>query len=191
MPQHVVLSILSPDRVGIIASVSRCIYDLGGNIDAMSETVMRGYFTIILTVSFEDRRELDEIRRSIECLGRRGELSVSIQERDLGAGAQRAQIEGEEFVLTIMGRDRPGIVSRISGYLASRSINIMDLFATTEGERFVLIGQLVVPREQDVRQIQIDLEGLWPDGQQSVSLQHVNIFVATNEINFRHKRVRA
>ena len=36
------------DRVGIVYSVTGALLDLGGNVLELSQTVMRGYFTIIL-----------------------------------------------------------------------------------------------------------------------------------------------
>lgn len=191
MPQHLVLSVMSKDRVGIIAAVTRAVYELKGNIDAISQTVMRGYFTLILTVAFPDESSPDEIRRKIEGEGHKGELAVSVQPRDLKAAQKPVVRGGEQFVLTIMGRDHPGIISRISSYLASRGINIVDLYAYTEGENFVMIGQVMLPSKHDVAQIQIDLGGLWRDTDMTVSLQHENIFSATNEVDFRHSRTES
>jgi glycine cleavage system transcriptional repressor len=191
MAQDVVISVLARDRVGIVASVSRAVFDLGGNIDAMSQTVMRNYFTLILTVRLKGAMTLEEIRGRIAAVGRKGELAVSIQERvQAGPGEAPDAAAGEEFVLTMEGEDEPGIISRISGYLASKGINIQDLYVTTEGARFTLIGQLLVPRALDVRQMQIDLASIWPKAGFSVALQHVNIFVATNEIEFRAPAAR-
>ena len=188
MPMHVVISVMSRDRVGIIAAVTKAVFEFNGNIDAISQTVMRGYFTIILTVELPDGLTLGEIRRKVADQAAEGELAVSIQERDVNAGDSPVVAEGEQFALTIIGKDRPGIISRISSYLASRGINIVDLYAYAQDDEFVLIGQVMVPGEQDIQQIQIDLEEQWKDSAMNVNLQHENIFVATNEIEFRHSR---
>lgn len=194
MRYPVVLSVLSRDRVGIISGVTQAIYELNGNIDAISQTVMRGYFTIILTVDFPETIPLETVRDKVAAAGRKGEMAVSVQKRE-AAAAKPVIRDGENFVLTIIGKDRPGIASRITSYLASRSINIIDLSADSQGEHsdakgrlFTLIGQLTIPHDQDIQQIQIDLKNVWKDDAISVTLQHENIFVATNEIDFHPTR---
>jgi glycine cleavage system transcriptional repressor len=192
MSVKMVISVMARDRVGIVAAVSRAIYDLQGNIDSISQTVLRGYFALILSAEFPRSFPLEDIRHAIERSGKPGELEVSVKERD--PGAERTPVVkggGEPFVLTLLVKDRTGILSRTSAYLASRSINVVDLYAFTQGERFLVISQLMVPGEQDIRQIQIDLEALWKDRDVTVSLQHEDIFVATNEIDFRHTRLKA
>ncbi|NLF37858.1 ACT domain-containing protein [bacterium] len=185
MSQSIVLSVLTRDRVGIIAAATRALFELDANIDAISQTVLQGYFTIILTADLPDGVSLDTVRDRVSTCIPGGELSVSIQKRDRAAQTTRVVREGDRFVLTIIGEDRPGIISRISGYMTSRGINIEDLYAYLEDERFILIGEVSIPKEQDVHLLQIDLEGLWRESKVTVRLQHVDIFTATNEIDFR------
>ena len=186
MAHTFVISVLTKDRVGIIAGVTKALYDLGGNIAAISQTVLDGYFTIIITAAFPAGLTAEQIRAGVTKSGGSGELSVSVQQRDPAPPAAPGGRSGDRFILTITGEDRPGILHRISSYLSSRGINIEDLYAYTEGERFVLIGELMIPTEQDVRQLQIDLSELWRETTVTVRLQHQNIFLATNEIDFRH-----
>jgi predicted amino acid-binding ACT domain protein len=181
-----VIAVMARDRVGIIAGVTRAILELQGNVEALSQTVLRGYFTFILTVSFPEEVPTERIRAAVEQSGSPGELEVSVKVRDPDA-ARTAPVTGDQFVLTIMGKDRPGVISRISSYLSSRNINIVDLYAYTEGGNFVMISQVTVPDNLDIRQLQIDLDGL-PLGSDLVArLQHEDIFVATSEIEFHHK----
>jgi predicted amino acid-binding ACT domain protein len=181
---------MSRDRVGIVAGVTRAILDLRGNVEALSQTVLRGYFTFILTVRFPEPRGIDEVRGAVEGSGAAGELSVSVKVRE-DAAAKASAVDGDQFVITIMGKDRPGVIARISSYLSSRSINIVDLYAYTEGDNFVMVSQVLIPRAMDVRQLQIDLESLPLGSDLLIRLQHEDIFVATNEIDFRQKGIRA
>jgi glycine cleavage system transcriptional repressor len=189
MAVDLVINVMSRDRVGIVSAVTRTISDLNGNIDAISQTVMRGYFTLILTVRFPDTLSADAVRQAVSKAGAPGELAVSVVPRE----PERRVLSGtdtDQFVLTILGKDRPGVISRISGYLASRNINIVDLYAYTEGEDFIMISQVMIPQQLDVRQIQIDLESLPIGAGLEIRLQHEDIFVATNEIEFRHNALR-
>ncbi len=189
MPRQVVISLMSRDRVGIIAAVAKSVYGLNGTICAISQTVMDQYFTILLTADFAGDPALEDVRRGLEAAGAAGEFHVSVREREPALPAGRKEQDGEGFVLTLAGKDRPDIISRVSGYLAGRAINIIDLFAHTRGDEFLLIGQVIVPRDQDIMQLQIDLKGLWKDYPLAVHLQHENIFAATNEISFAHTKL--
>ena len=51
-----VVTVTAADRVGIVHSVTGTIRDERGNILELSQTVMRGYFTIILAVEFDEPR---------------------------------------------------------------------------------------------------------------------------------------
>jgi glycine cleavage system transcriptional repressor len=190
MARSVVLSVLSEDRVGIIANVTRAILGMKGNIGAISETVMEGHFTIILTVEFDDDMALDAIKENVEKIGQPGELHASVLSTDSQEANASAAPKGDQFVITILGKDQPGIINRITAYLASRNINIVDLSAYAEEDQFIVIGQVILPPEQDSAQVQIDLETLWPDGSIEARLQHSNIFAATNEVDFHHAKRR-
>ena len=181
-----VIAVMSRDRVGIVADVTRALNEMNGSVSALSQTVMRGYFTLIITVSFRKGVMRDAVRTAVQKSGASGELEVSVKVREPEA-TKGVPVDGDQFVLTIVGRDRRGIISRISAYLSSRGINIVDLYACAEAREFVLISQVMIPGRMDVRQIQIDLEGLSGGPDMAIHLQHQDVFVATNEIEFRHK----
>ena len=42
-------------------------------------------------------------------------------------------------VVTVVGKDRTGIIARVSGYLAEKEINILDISQTIMGETFTMI----------------------------------------------------
>jgi glycine cleavage system transcriptional repressor len=175
---------MARDRVGIVAGVTEAIARQGGNVDAMSQTVMRGYFTIIITAGFSAGVKGSALRSEVEGSGEPGELMVSIKEWDWAAACDPVVKDSDVFVLSIMGRDRPGVVAKITSFLASRNINIVDLWTYTEDGQVVFISQVMVERGLDVGQLQIDLEGLFKKSGLAVRFQHENIFIATNKVEF-------
>ncbi len=50
-PNVYVLDVVSDDHPGIVAAVTTAVESLDGNIDACSQTVLGGYFTLIMIVS--------------------------------------------------------------------------------------------------------------------------------------------
>ncbi len=184
MPTDYVLSVMALDRVGIVAGMTEAIVELGGNIEAISQTVLQGYFTIIVTVRFEVPVSGEQLAAAVGAKSG-GELAVSVQQRQV-VQPEPVVSEAQRFILTLSGADQKGVIHRISSYLASRGVNLEDLYAYREGERFVLIAQLQVPPGLEVERLQMDVEGLWPPDEMEVALQHENIFLATNQVDFRH-----
>jgi len=192
MSFHVAISVMSRDRVGIIADVSRPIVKLKGNIDAISQTVLRGYFALVLNVDFPKKVAMETIRKEIEATTRSGDLAVVVLERDPAAASTPVIVGGEKYVLTMtMKKDRPGIVNHVTDYLAGHGINILDFYAFREEGRFVIISIVRMPPRTDVRQIQIDIEDTWKGGDMAVSLKHQNVFMATGEVEFSHLRTES
>jgi len=176
-----VLDVMSDDHPGIVAAVSNAVESLGGNIDSCSQTVLGGYFTLIMIVSLPeplDPEQLADRVRKSESLG--GEYQVMARPA-LSVKHCPAEL-CDRFVITAFGKDQPGIVRRFSQYLAGKDINIVDLYGDRKGEEFVLIGQLEVPTRWDIRMLQADLEQMGEELGFTVKLQHENIFVATNQL---------
>ena len=53
MSKPYMISVMSHDRVGIIADVTGAIKSLHGNLEDLSQTVMKGYFTMLLLATFQ------------------------------------------------------------------------------------------------------------------------------------------
>jgi predicted amino acid-binding ACT domain protein len=61
-PHAYVLNVMSDDHPGIVSAVSTAVAHLGGNIDAASQTVLGGYFTLIMVVSQPQPQEARDRR---------------------------------------------------------------------------------------------------------------------------------
>ena len=135
-----VLNVTAEDRPGIVAAVSQAVAAGGGNIDAASQTVLGGYFTLIMIVSFPappaEKKLLDDLVRPD---GQDSGLGVNI--RPYRPEADKPVVpDGENFVITCFGPDAPGVICRFSSLLAEKGINIVDLYGQLDGEQFVLIS---------------------------------------------------
>lgn len=181
--EHVyVVNVMSDDRPGIVAAVTSAVESLQGNIDSCSQTVLGGYFTLIMIVSLPQPIEPDRLAQQV-----RGATAAHAEYQVLVRGVVAEPsfaptCDMDRFVITAFGKDQPGIVRRFSQYLAGKDINITDLFGDRRGEEFVLIGQLEVPTNWDIRMLQADLEQMGSELGFAVKLQHENIFVATNQL---------
>ena len=177
-----VLDVMSDDHPGIVAAVTTAVESLGGNIDACSQTVLGGFFTLIMIVSIPDPVEPDELADRVRQSGNSNSpFQVLTRWAKQPAPAEPSE-KCDRFVITAFGKDQPGIVRRFSEYLAGKDINIVDLFGDRRGDEFVLIGQLEVPAHWDIRMLQTDLEETGRELGFTVKLQHENVFVATNQL---------
>ena len=181
-----VLDVMSDDHPGIVAAVTTAVESLGGNIDACSQTVLGGYFTLIMIVSAPDPVEPAMLAERVRQSGMSGSPFQVLARRVVRPEAQEPPEKCDRFVITAFGKDQPGIVRRFSQYLAGRDINIVDLYGDRTGEEFVLIGQLEVPDRWDIRMLQTDLEQMGEELGFTVKLQHENVFVATNQLRLTY-----
>lgn len=184
-----VLNVMSDDHPGIVAAVSSAVESLGGNIDSCSQTVLGGYFTLIMIVSLPDAIDPEQLADRVRRAESSGSAYQVLARPAQFASAADSPGAADRFVITAFGSDQPGIVRRFSQYLAGKDINIVDLYGDRNGEDFVLIGQLEVPACWDIRMLQADLEQMGQELGFTVKLQHENVFVATNELRLTHAPV--
>ena len=178
-----VLSIMSADRPGIVAAISGAIRELDGNIVALSQTVIEGYFTILVIADFPAKVSPEKLTTRVEAGGEVGEFRVMVME----SGVRSLKHSGERltpasYVLSAKGMDRKGAIHEISSALGECDINIIDIATYLEGKEFVLVAQIEVPHDFDVLFLQDKLAAMGDSGNFSINLQHSNIFKATNRI---------
>jgi predicted amino acid-binding ACT domain protein len=176
-----VLSVMSSDHPGIVAGVSSVVCQLGGNIISCSQTVLDGYFTFITVIDLPNAMVPDELARLVQHSEGLGTGYQVIAQAYEPKPAQTVNAN-DVFVITAFGKDRAGIVREFSRYLAGHDINIVDLYGGRNGDDFVLIGQVTIPANVNIRSIQDDLEETGKDFNFTVKLQHNNVFVATNQL---------
>lgn len=174
-----VISVLIADRVGVLRDITAAVTELDANIEGISQTVVHGYFTVVVIAAFRTALTETGVRDAILAKFRGDEASVTVRPYDPNA---RQVVAGDRYILTMSGRDRPGILKKVTAFLAEKGINVEDLFFLIRGEYVTHIGEVTVPRRLDVRQIQGELQALLAPMKLTGMLQHENIFRVTNEV---------
>ncbi|MDR2519509.1 MAG: ACT domain-containing protein [Eubacteriaceae bacterium] len=77
-----VISVIGQDKTGIIYKVSKILYESEVNIEDISQTIMQGYFTMLMLVNIPDSATISEIKRSLAPLAEE-DLSVQIQKTEI------------------------------------------------------------------------------------------------------------
>jgi glycine cleavage system transcriptional repressor len=123
---------VSLDRPGIVAEVTKVLYEKGFNIEDSSSTLLRGFFSMILIISHEKLFTPDEIKsmfiKTAEELG----LSINITHIE---SLKEPLKNGKTYIISIYGSDKPGIVYKITKFLAEKNINIVDLQTKVAGKK--------------------------------------------------------
>lgn len=178
--KNYIVTVTAADQVGIVECVSGTILARRGNILELSQTVMRGYFTIILEASFPAPLSPKALSGAITADGEQFDLTVVVIEvKD--EQAQARATSGERFLLTVLGADSPGTIHGIAGCLAHKGVNIVDLHARVEGARFSLVMEAFLPPDLGPGEVRDELERYGKDHGLEAYVQHENIFLATSE----------
>jgi glycine cleavage system transcriptional repressor len=178
-----VVTVTAADRVGIIHNVTGALRDIGGNILELSQTVMRGYFTIILAVEFDSEQVADQIADTVSTRGRRFHLDVNVLDANSRPIDDQPPEAGERYILTVLGNDKPGNIHGITGCLSNLGVNILDLHARVDGARFSMIMEAFLPTDLQPTMVRTELERFGKTVGLEAYVQHENIFRATSEPN--------
>lgn len=138
------LTFVSEDRPGIVADVTKILYDNGFNIEDSSSTLLRGIFSMILIVSKREDVDISVIQNLFAPLNY---MTISVKK----INKTPPTIEGENYSLSVYGADKAGIVYNVSKYLAEKGINIVDLQTKVAGKEekpiYIMLLEVVVPKE--------------------------------------------
>ncbi len=184
-----IIAVMARDRPGIISSITRSVFELGGNVIELSQTVMRGYFSLILCATLPAGMTPENVRKRVEEGNPRLGLTVSVREYDPQPLFLPACDSGIWF-LTLQGRDRPGLICQVASHLAERDINIEDLYTRTTGEEITMILQLHPADQRSAGQLRASLEDLSNRLAMETHLLHQDILRATSEVGAIRRLVR-
>ena len=79
-----VVTVVGKDRVGIIANVCTALAGFNVNVLDINQTVMQGYFTMMMVVDLAAcKAPFDELRAMLKDYGESRALSIRIQREDI------------------------------------------------------------------------------------------------------------
>lgn len=182
--KKIVVSVLGYDRPGIVASVSRVMFENRCNIEDVSQTILQTEFAGVFIASIpEDLQEED----LLSCLEERlAPMDLSVLLKTVRAVGEWTAPESAPFVLTTRGPDRLGLVVGITEVMARFGINITNLKAVFRGGedplRNIMIYEVDIPVETDQRIFREALQERAKELGLEISLQHRDIFEAIHRI---------
>ncbi|NPV54355.1 MAG: ACT domain-containing protein [Firmicutes bacterium] len=105
--------------------------------------------------------------------------------RDEAGRSARNDVDGgrsNRAVVSVVGKDRIGIIARVAGILAANGVNILDISQTIMQEFFTMIMLVDLgPERSRFARIQGELAAAGEDMGLKITIQHEDVF------NFMHR----
>jgi glycine cleavage system transcriptional repressor len=156
MEKWFMLTLVGKDRPGIVAQVTRALYDGKSNLGEASMVRLGGNFTVMLMVQFAGNEQaLDDL---IGPVSRSFDLRHHVD-----------AIEGEllhhmepDVRITVYGADRSGIVAEATGTLTEKGFNILNLESDVGGtvEKPIYVMTIEGVAEQGIEVLEEALQKL-------------------------------
>jgi len=162
--KHAILTVIGKDRPGIIAKVTGILYQKRCNLEDVSMTILEGEFAMILVLSHRFRnfgvlaRELQQKAKS---------FGLSIFGKDVKEKLQRGEkhLRGSEpFLISVIGKDRTGIVHETTNLLARQGLNVTDLNSKILGygkrALYAMMLEVDIPKRFKIAKLERSLKAL-------------------------------
>jgi glycine cleavage system regulatory protein len=173
--QLLVMTMIGRDRPGLVESVADLVREHGGNWLESRMARLGGQFAGILRVEVPGEKQERLVSALKQLEAQNGLAVVAYPDQPQPASPARLSL------LEIVGQDRPGIVSQISGALAGYGVNVEELqtecaSAAMSGETlFKARAKLSVPESCDTTALRQELEKIAEDLIVEISLADLQV----------------
>ena len=181
----VILSILGHDRPGIVAAVSKILFEQDCNIENVSQTTLQLEFAGIFIVSMPADLSPQSLHQILNA--QMAPIGLEVHVTLLKPTPAPATLpECESYIITTKGPDRKGLVAGISEVIAKFGGNINNLQAVFKGGDDpgdnIMIYEVDVPTQTDQQALYRELRSRAKQLKLEIDIQHRNIFEAIHRI---------
>jgi glycine cleavage system transcriptional repressor len=151
---HLILTAIGPDQVGLVQRISQFISRHGCNIEDSKMAVFCGEFAVIVLISGAGEN-LVKVARDYRAIETDTGLSISIKT----PSTRKTSESFLPYTLTASCMDHPGIVYRISAVLSAAGVNIESMETKTYSAPvsgtpiFQLEADLAIPVRTNINQL--------------------------------------
>ena len=93
------------------------------------------------------------------------------------------EITGKNAIITVVGRDKVGIIANVSAFLSERGINIEDISQTILSGNFVMMMSVDIrSAKSSLAEINTELQAVGEKLKVSISIMHEKVFGAMHRI---------
>jgi glycine cleavage system regulatory protein len=123
MNTSLIVSVIGPDRPGLVEQISTTVAGVGGNWEGSRMIQLAEQFAGMVQVVLPEDR-VDELRASLARL-ESDDLQISVIHA--GEASATSSAPAQRILLEVVGQDRNGIVAAISRTLAAAGVNVVEL----------------------------------------------------------------
>ena len=178
-----IITITSQDRIGIVHEISSALAELAGNIADSRQSVMCGYYNMIMRAAFPRKVSQQDIQQKLAEVDAQSPTPLNILVHLVDESMPALSNAENSYVLTATGADQIGFVARVAGFCVQHQINILDLSTTLSNGEFVMMLEVDLSRCASIREVRKSLAEFGQHQNLRVVLQHFDIFKAVNEIS--------
>jgi glycine cleavage system transcriptional repressor len=122
MKQYLAISAIGSDRIGLIHDLSKIIADCGGSISESRMTALGAEFAVLMLVG-GNWHSVARIETDLKKLAETSGITLLVRRTDKRAPRE----DMVPYSVDVVCLDQTGIVSALSGFFASRGIDIAEL----------------------------------------------------------------
>ena len=182
MAKLYIMTVLAANRTGILAALANALDELGGNLRDVTQAVIHKFFAMIMAAEFPEDQDPEVIVDHIRAVCRAFGAEVTLRDPlvEMGFDGQTEPTPKERYVLTLSGRDRPGVLRFLAHRLALDGIDLVDLQGQHQesNHTFLTAMELAVPPGVDGLQLCEELKHEFQSDGITVSLQHRRVIAA-------------
>jgi len=156
------LTAIGRDRPGIVAAVTGALFKHSCNIEDSSMTILEDEFAMILIMTMPERENVKPLKMELESVEKSMNLTIHLKEipRQPGTGARPLS----NYIITLHGADKAGIVYKTASLLSEKGINITDLETKILGEEkkkiYIMVLEVFVHSTVDTKKVEDELSSL-------------------------------
>jgi glycine cleavage system transcriptional repressor len=143
------VSIIGPDRVGLVSAISGRLFDLGANLGDTAFAVLGGGAEFTAICEFSAEMDLETLERELEALPELDGAEINVSRFDLAATHPAS--ETITHMITVSGGDSPGLMARLCEVFVQFNANIVRLNSERvpggNGNQYVITTAVAIPKE--------------------------------------------
>lgn len=183
MKKHIILSVLSEDRPGIVADITRAIYDLDGDLADISQSVLSGFFIMTVIAQFDSNVTVSLIKEKIESEETQTPFEVMIKEINSEDVLRQNPVPDDIYIVTAQGANRTGLVYSMGAFCKDHGINIMEYDTKLTDNVYSMILEIDLTNSESAEVIHEKLKKTAKNLGLEIVMQHKKLFQAVNEIS--------
>jgi len=170
------VTLIAADRPGIVAAVSKVFFENEFNIEDSSSTLLQGFFSAIFIVSKDGVTDPSVVKEMFSDLEENMNVEINVQ----GMNEAGVKPEGEHYIMSVYGSDKPGIVHKIAEYLSENKINIVDLQTKVAGSEnspiYLMVLEVVIEPEMEKSSWEEDIKKISRDLGTDVNIRQIETY---------------